>query len=177
MYLRVYGIKFIIGFLLIAFLVTDSLAAEEKTSKQILILASYNLGMKWDDSIISEIKHHFAIYMPSAAINVEYMDTKRIDPNVTRLADLKTLYLKKYKDRHFDVIISTDTDAFKFLLNNSEEIFPGTPVVFCGVISFEDKMLRGKRNFTGVMEVIRHPRYHFIDAQIASPYKAYCYCK
>ncbi len=153
MRLRAYMIKFIIGFLLIAFLVTGSLAAEEKTSKQILILASYNLGMKWDDSIISEIKHHFAIYMPSAAINVEFMDTKRIDPNVARLADLKTLYLKKYKDRHFDVIISTDTDAFKFLLNNREEIFPGTPVVFCGVISFEDEMLRGKRNFTGVMEV------------------------
>ena len=53
---------------------------------------------------------------------------------------------------HFDVVISNDTDAFKFLLNNSEEIFPGTPVVFCGVITFEDNMLRGKRNFTGVME-------------------------
>ncbi|MFA6373153.1 MAG: ABC transporter substrate binding protein, partial [Methanothrix sp.] len=109
--------------------------------------------MKWDDSIISEIKHQFSIYMPSAVINVEFMDTKRIDPNAARLADLKTLYLKKYKDRHFDAIISTDTDAFQFLLNNSEEIFPGTPVVFCGVINFEDEMLRGKRNFTGVMEV------------------------
>ena len=152
MCLRACITKFIIGLLMIAFLVAGSSAAEEKTPKQVLILASYNLGMKWDDSIISEIKHQFAIYMPSAAINVEFMDTKRIDPNVARLADLKTLYLQKYKDRHFDVIISTDTDAFKFLLNNSEEIFPGTPVVFCGVITFEDKMLQGKRNFTGVME-------------------------
>jgi len=33
-------IKFVIGFLLIAFLVTGSLAAEEKTSKQVLILSS-----------------------------------------------------------------------------------------------------------------------------------------
>jgi len=152
MRLWAYMIKFTIGLLLIAFLVAGSSAAEDKTPKQVLILASYNLGMKWDDSIISEIKHQFAIYLPSSAINVEFMDTKRIDPNVARLADLKTMYLQKYKDRHFDVIISTDTDAFKFLLNNSEEIFPGTPVVFCGVINFEDKMLRGKRNFTGVME-------------------------
>src|SRR5512136_2710027 len=130
MHLRSYMIKFSVAFLLIAFLVTGSPAVEEKTAKQILILASYNLGMKWDDSIISEIKHQFAIYMPSAVIDVEFMDTKRIDPNATRLSDLKELYLKKYKDRHFDVIISTDTDAFKFLLNNREEIFPGTPVVF-----------------------------------------------
>jgi hypothetical protein len=111
MCLRAYMITFCIPFLLIVFLVTGSSAAEEKTSKQILILASYNLGMKWDDSIISEIKHQFAIYMPFAAINVEFMDTKRIDPNVTRLAELKTLYLKKYNGRHFDVIISTDTDV------------------------------------------------------------------
>ena len=62
--------------------------------------------------------------MPTAAINVEFMDTKRIDPNASRLAYLKTLYVKKYKDKHFDVIISTDTDAFNFLLNNSDEIFP-----------------------------------------------------
>ena len=146
-------VKMVIGFLLVTFLTTGSFGVEDKSSKQILILASYNLGMKWDDSIISEIKHHFAIYMPTAAINVEFMDTKRIDPNAARLADLKTLYVEKYKDRHFDAMISTDTDAFNFLLNNSEEIFPGTPVVFCGVIDFDDRMLQGKRNFTGVVEV------------------------
>ena len=97
MCLKACKIKIIIGLLLLAFLAMDSLAAEEETSKQVLILASYNLGMKWEDSIISEIRHRFAVYMPSAAINVEFMDTKRIDPNAARLADLNTLYLKKYK--------------------------------------------------------------------------------
>ena len=55
MCLRACITKFIIGILMIAFLVAGSSAAEEKTPKQVLILASYNLGMKWDDSIISEI--------------------------------------------------------------------------------------------------------------------------
>ena len=59
-------IKFIIGFLLIAFLVTNSLAAEEKTSKQILILASYNPGLRWTDSIGSEIENQLSIYYPTA---------------------------------------------------------------------------------------------------------------
>ena len=47
-----YMTKFIIGLLLIAFLVTCSSATEDKTPKQVLILASYNLGMKWDDSTL-----------------------------------------------------------------------------------------------------------------------------
>jgi ABC-type uncharacterized transport system substrate-binding protein len=146
-------IKSIIASLLIASLIAVSQSAEDSSPKQVLILASYNLGMKWDDSIISEIKHQFAIHMPSAAIDVEFMDTKRIDPNASRLNDLKALYLKKYKDHHFDVIISIDTDAFNFLLANRDEIFPGTPVVFCGVVNFEDEMIRERPNFTGVTEV------------------------
>ncbi len=108
--------------------------------------------MKWEDSIDSAIRLHFAINDPSAVISIEYMDTKRIDPNQTRLDALKSLYIKKYKDRHFDLIIASNTDAFNFLLKNRDEIFPGTPVVFCGVVNFDDKMLDGKRGFTGVVE-------------------------
>jgi uncharacterized protein YjbI with pentapeptide repeats/ABC-type uncharacterized transport system substrate-binding protein len=108
--------------------------------------------MKWEDSIDDAIKLRLAISMPSAIVNVEYMDTKRIDPNQTRLAELKSLYVKKYKNVHFDLIIATNTDAFNFLLNNGDAIFPGTPVVFCGVINFNDRMLDGKPGFTGVVE-------------------------
>ena len=149
---QAYIIKFIIGSLMIAFLITSSLAAEEKPSKQVLILASYHPGMKWEDSIDSAIRLHFVINDPSAVISIEYMDAKRIDPNQTRLDALKSLYIKKYKDRHFDLIIASNTDAFNFLLKNRDEIFPVTPVVFCGVVDFDDKMLDGKRGFTGVVE-------------------------
>ena len=138
--------------LLIALLSASSSAGLPDQPKQVLILASYHPGMKWEDSIDSAIKLRFAISMPSAIIRVEYMDTKRIDPNQTRLAELKSLYIKNYKNKHFDLIIATNTDAFNFLLKNSEDIFPGTPVVFCGVINFNDEMLDGKQGFTGVVE-------------------------
>ena len=108
--------------------------------------------MKWEDSIDSAIRLRFAMNDPSAVISIEYMDTKRIDPNQTRLDALKSLYIKKYKGKHFDLIIASNTDAFNFLLKNRDEIFPGTPVVFCGVVNFDDKMLDGKRGFTGVVE-------------------------
>ncbi|RQW80297.1 MAG: hypothetical protein EHM14_05450, partial [Methanothrix sp.] len=147
-------VRIALGFGLMAALIYSVSASEVKDNspKQILILASYNPGMKWEDNIISEIKLHFAMRMPSAAIRTEYMDSKRIAPDEERLEYLKGLYLQKYKDRHFDVILSADTDAFYFLLNNRDEIFPGAPVVFCGVVYFNEKMLEGKSGFTGVLE-------------------------
>jgi uncharacterized protein YjbI with pentapeptide repeats len=69
-----------------------------------------------------------------------------------RLADLKDLYIKKYKNQPFDLIISADTDAFNFLLENRDDIFPKTPVVFCGVVNFDPGMLKGTHGFTGVVE-------------------------
>ena len=150
-------VKFIIGYLLIAFLVTGSLASEEKTSKQILILASYNPGLRWTDSIGSEIENQLAIFYPTAVFSFEYMDTKKQAPTKTRLADLLALYQNKYKNRHFDVIICSDDDAFQFLRNSRDELFPDSPVVFCGVNFFEDKMLAGKKGFTGVVEAFDLP--------------------
>jgi sigma-B regulation protein RsbU (phosphoserine phosphatase) len=138
--------------LFIALPSANSSAVEEIHPKQILILASYNPGMKWEDSIDSAIRLRFAIKDPSAVISTEYMDTKRIDPNQTRLDYLKSLYIKKYKGRHFDLIIASNTDAFNFMLKNGDAIFPGTPVVFCGVVNFDDKVLAGKHGFTGVVE-------------------------
>ena len=92
------------------------ISKETRPSKQILILASYNPGMKWEDSIDSAIRLHFAINDPSAVISIEYMDTKRIEPNQTRLDALKSLYIKKYNGRHFDLIMASNTDAFNFLI-------------------------------------------------------------
>ena len=76
--------------LFVALLSANSSAVQESHAKQILVLASYNPGMKWEDSIDSAIRLHFAINDPSAVISIEYMDTKRIDPNQTRLDALKS---------------------------------------------------------------------------------------
>ncbi|MDQ1262933.1 MAG: hypothetical protein QG575_2114, partial [Euryarchaeota archaeon] len=150
-------VKFVIGFLLITFLVAGSLAVEEKTSKKILILASYNPGLRWTDSIGTEIENQLSIYYPTANFTFEYMDTKKQAPTETRLAELLALYQNKYKNRHFDVIICSDDDAFQFLRSSRDELFPGCPVVFCGVNFFEDKMLAGKKDFTGVVEAFDLP--------------------
>ena len=81
--------------LFVALLSVNSSAVEESHPKQILILASYHPGMKWEDSIDSAIRLHFAMNDPSAVISIEYMDTKRVDPNQTRLRCLKIIVYQK----------------------------------------------------------------------------------
>jgi hypothetical protein len=141
----------------ISALVGNSLASEENNSKQILILASYNPGLKWTDSIGSEIESQLSMYYPQAAFSFEYMDTKKQAPTETRLAELKKLYKNKYQNIHFDVILCSDDDAFNFLLSNRDDLFPNTPVVFCGVNFFDDEVLAGKSGFTGVVEAFDLP--------------------
>jgi uncharacterized protein YjbI with pentapeptide repeats len=143
--------------LLFITLAASSSAFEEGSSRQILILASYNPGLPWTDSVGNEIKNQLSIYYPGAEFSFEYMDTKRQEPTEARLNELNNLYKNKYEDRHFDVIICSDDDAFQFLLNNRDELFSSTPVVFCGVDFFEDQMLTAGRNFTGVVEAFDIP--------------------
>ena len=152
------ALRLVLGLcLLFLTLTAQSSALEENTSKQILILASYNPGLQWTDSVGTAIENELSIYYPTAKFSFDYMDTKKQAPTKTRLEELKELYKVRYSDRHFDVIICSDDDAFQFLLDNRDELFSSTPVVFCGVNFFDDKMLAGKHGFTGVVEAFDLP--------------------
>ena len=70
------------------------------------------------------------------------------------MKQLCEIYRHKFKDREFDVIISVDNNALSFLLKHGDTLFPGTPVVFCGVNYFHDSMLKGQSLYTGVVEDI-----------------------
>ena len=85
------------------------------------------------------------------AIRYEYMDTKHYQPREI-FAALRKLYRIKYRRLSFDVIIASDNNALNFLLAYRDELFPGTPVVFCGVNGFEPSMVKGSAGFTGIAE-------------------------
>lgn len=96
-------------------------------SEEVLLINSYNPGMAWTDDVTNGVRLRLAIDRPSANLTVEYMDTKKLYPSEARLEELKELYAERYRNKHFDVIISSDDDAFRFLLKNRDELFPGTP--------------------------------------------------
>lgn len=127
-----------------------SLASELPTRK-VLLLNSYHKGLDWTDKITHGVESTLKKAEPPVDIRVEYMDTRHANaPEYYRL--LYESYRHKYANSRFDVILSSDDDAFNFLLKNRDDLFPGTPVVFCGVNYFRDSMLAGRDGFTGVVE-------------------------
>jgi ABC-type uncharacterized transport system substrate-binding protein len=120
-------------------------------SKQVLVIHSYHIGYKWTDEMTQGITAALRDEGKAVQVRYEYMDTKRVsDPAYFEL--LYETYKYKYRTARFDVIIATDNDAFDFLKQYRDPLFPATPVVFCGVNYFGPSQLEGKKLFTGVNE-------------------------
>jgi signal transduction histidine kinase len=149
--LTTWGSSFLLLFILIIGLSSDVQALEETPRKRVLVLHSYYQGYKWTDDENRGIQ---AILKPSIGTNnlyIEYMDTKKIfgDLYSQRLYEV---YKLKYKNFKFDAIIVTDNNAFDFIRKYRDDLFPGTPVVFCGVNYFEESHLTGQKLITGINE-------------------------
>lgn len=126
----------------------NSSALETKT---VLFINSYHSGYKWSDDIFDGIKSVLNSDYANIKLQVEYMDTQRVvDSQYLQL--LLDTYRYKFSDRNFDLIISSDDAAFEFLLKYGDELFPNTPVVFCGVNYFEQQMINTHSLYTGVVE-------------------------
>ena len=70
------------------------------------------------------------------------------DPGTTPLADY---YRRKYAGKNLDLIVAVMEPSLDFLIRYGEALFPGVPIVFCGVdaSTIEGKKLRP--NITGVL--------------------------
>jgi signal transduction histidine kinase len=122
-------------------------------SAKVLILNSYHPGLVWSDREIEGVR---ATLPDDAEIFIEYMDGKRISGEPAYLDLLYQTYQHKYGNTHFDAIIALDDDAFRFLLQHHQALFPNTPVVFCGVSGYQPNNLAERPLFTGVVEKISH---------------------
>ena len=121
------------------------------SGKRLLVLNSYAPGYKWTIDVNRGISSTVIKADKTVRIHQEYMDTKWVsDQAYFRL--LYETYRYKFRSTRFDVIIAADNDAFDFLLKYRDRLFPGTPVVFCGVNNFDRSQLRGAKLITGVIE-------------------------
>lgn len=113
---------------------------------QVLILNSYHPGLQFSDDEVSAIRNGLPA---TVEVSVEYMDMKRIQGE-RHLANLETLYAHKYRDAAFQLVFALDDDALRFLLRCGDRLFPGAPVVFCGINDWHEHMRRP--HMTGVLE-------------------------
>ncbi len=131
-------------------LVLFSSPAWAKEKRNVLVLNSYHNGYRWSDDIMHGIRTVLEKSPYAIDLHIEYMDSKRYGSDEMR-ERLLDLYTYKFKDKHFDVVIATDNDAFNFLMEYGETLLPGVPLVFCGVNDLDLAEVRGK-DVTGVVE-------------------------
>jgi len=137
--------------LLLFVLAAPASAGAEKIRKNVLFFNSYQNGYQWSDDILAGVREAFAASAFNVDLQIEYMDSKKYADPVLR-GMLHDFYKLKYRNTHFEVILASDNYAFDFLREYQKELFPDTPVVFCGVNDFHPDWLAGHPNFTGVLE-------------------------
>jgi len=128
----------------------DALPSGETTIRaNILYLNSYHDGYAWSDEILEGLRMRLHPY-PAVELQVEYMDLKRYPrSHITPL--LVDLYKRKFQGKTFDLVVVSDNFAFEFWQNYGDQLYPGLPVIFCGVNDIASTTFEG-RNMTGVIE-------------------------
>ncbi|SDP07403.1 PAS domain S-box-containing protein [Desulforhopalus singaporensis] len=136
--------------ILSTWLVSAPRAMASDNKRNVLYINSYHHGYQWSDSILQGVRNELDQSKYKVDLQIEYMDAKRF--NVKHVIEaLLHLYREKFKTEKFDVVIASDDDAFNFALQYRPQLFPDTPIVFCGVNELNREALK-IGNVTGVIE-------------------------
>jgi signal transduction histidine kinase len=68
-----------------------------------------------------------------ASIEMEHVDVARFESPEMEERRLRAIYGAKYGNQRFDVIVAALPEPFRFVLRARDELWPGVPVVVCGV--------------------------------------------
>lgn len=137
--------------LFILILIIPSSLSAESLKKHVLFLNSYQNGYAWSDKIVSGAQSVFRQSDIPIELYVEYMDTKRFN-NRESAAELSKHYAFKYKNYNFSAIIVSDNNALSFMASYHEKLFPGVPVIFCGINNFNPAEIENKFHYAGITE-------------------------
>lgn len=119
----------------------------------VLILHSYHADYSWTREVAAGMAEGLAEGEPHLRTQVEYLDVRRHHEPSYRYWLLDYFLQHKLRDDHFDLILLSDDFALQFVLRHRRDMFPGIPVVFCGINDYSPELLQGVQGFTGVEEV------------------------
>lgn len=118
-------------------------------TKKVLLLNSYHKGYLWTDEITRGVHETFQNH--GIELHIEYMDTKR-QFRFQLLYYLSEVLKIKHRKHRYDLVITSDDNAFNFIKSWRENIFKAVPIVFCGVNYLGEKDVQGLVGYTGINE-------------------------
>lgn len=136
--------------LILFFLFPPAFSFAVQNKKHVLYLNSYHNGYKWSDGLLEGVRTVLNKSRFNVDLQIEYMDAKKFNYDAIS-KNLLALYKEKFKDDTFDSIVISDNDALNFINQYRQELFPGVPVVFCGINDLRESDI-ASGNITGVVE-------------------------
>jgi len=124
--------SFLIVISCLARIILFPLPAFPEDKKQVLILHSYHKGLESIESKDKGIRSVLAARMPNLEVHTEYIDATRVYDDQDNQVLFNHLQ-KKFASIPFNLVITTGEEAYNFCLKHHNSLFPGVPIVFCGV--------------------------------------------
>ena len=140
----------IILLMAVCWLTVGTAAAQQRPHK-VFVLHSYHPAYGWTKSVMNGIESTLKQYKEPIELDVEYMDTRRFNDE-KHYNNLYAIYKNKAGKKQYDVVIASDNNALAFLVQHRQELYPSVPIVFCGVSNFDNSLLGGYSDITGVTE-------------------------
>ncbi|MBG3876696.1 PAS domain-containing protein [Desulfovibrio oxamicus] len=130
----------------------DAIAARGAQSGRhlVLILHSYEQGMGRVREITDTVERMLAPMDNHIALRVENLDSKRVH-TPEYLESFAAVLALKYARRTPTLILTSDDDALDFLEAHHAALFPGVPVLFCGVNHPHDSLAAAIPRLSGVL--------------------------
>jgi len=132
-----------------------TISPSPQPAPEVLVIHSYYPTFTWSDNITQGIRKGLTKDgKQEAHIYFEFLDAKR-HPEEDYLEQQAKLLRMKYPDPEaLDVVICSDDQALNFLLDRTDTLLKGVPIVFCGVNGYSPQMRERKHALTGVIEAI-----------------------
>ncbi len=125
--------------------------AEE--AKSVLFISSYSESFVSVPDQIAGVQSVFN--EKKINLEIEYMDTKRLDTPENKQAFYQSLKFKSANLPPYDAVIVGDDNALQFVMDYQAELFPQTPIVFLGVNDeTRAKLAAADPYITGIIERI-----------------------
>lgn len=119
-------------------------------NKRVLFISSYSESFP---TVPQQIKGIEAALEDDVTLEIEYMDTKRLDTSENKQRFYENLAYKLKNLPPYDAVLVGDDNALQFMIDYHEELFPEIPVVFFGINDLERaKKAAENPYFTGMLE-------------------------
>src|SRR5688500_17340774 len=109
--------------------------------RSVLVLLPGQPGLPAGTAVASAIRNVLLTeWSFRVSIETEHVDVARFASPQVEERRLRAVYGSKYANQHFDVIVAALPEPFQFVLRARDDLWPGTPVVVCGV---DERSVRG----------------------------------